>query len=145
MTASDRTEVREMIQSTLEGWNKATVARESMTLVALEKIEIHLGKINGKVATHESFIVGFKAVEKKSSINWTRTFQILGALIAFSMLLIGYLNITHQNKSVKEQVDNLGVPVVTNSRGQMLMLPDSAKIKFLFNDSLNYTIKRIGK
>jgi hypothetical protein len=56
MTTKDRTEVREMIHNTLEGWEKATIARENMTLTALEKIELHLGKINGKVSEHEKII-----------------------------------------------------------------------------------------
>lgn len=56
MTPNDRTEVREMIHSTLEGWEKATVARESMTLIALEKIEGHLRKINGSIASHDKII-----------------------------------------------------------------------------------------
>jgi hypothetical protein len=56
MDTQDRTEVREMIHATLEGWEKATVAREIMTLKTLDKIEKHLDRMNGSIALHEKII-----------------------------------------------------------------------------------------
>ena len=115
MNTTDRTEVREMIHSTLEGWEKATVARENMTLVALEKIESHLGKINGKVDAHERFIVGVAAVKKNSSTNWVKMFQIIGVCIAFGMFIIGYLNLT---KKIDITESNMESTIKTEIRAQ---------------------------
>lgn len=111
----------------------------------IKDINEKLTGITGIVKELHEESIGKKAVEKKKIITFENGLKVLGVIIACGMLVLGYINLTKQNKTVGDKVDNMGVPVVTNSRGQMLMLPDSAKIKFLFNDSLSYTIKRIEK
>jgi len=139
MTPNDRTEVRDMIHDTLEVWEKATVARENMTLVALEKIEGHLAKINGAVASHEKLItanlphtvahcsqtetikeirdkvVKITGVEEASSTNWLRVFQIMGTLIALGMLILGYLNLT---KKIDNNETNVKTTIKSEIRAQ---------------------------
>ena len=56
MTQQDRTEVREMIETTLGGWHSETVIREVTTNKALDKIEKHLGGINSKVQKHQTVL-----------------------------------------------------------------------------------------
>ena len=56
MTATDRTEVRQMIESTLKGWHSETVLREITTNKSLDNIDKHLASLNGKVAEHEKII-----------------------------------------------------------------------------------------
>ena len=57
MTQKDRTEVREMITTTLSGFHSDTVLREITTNKSLDKIEKHLEKLNDKVAKHEETIL----------------------------------------------------------------------------------------
>ena len=57
MTKEDRTEVRDMIKTTLEGWYKSTEQRETMILKSLDRIDNHLEKLNGKVSEHEKTIL----------------------------------------------------------------------------------------
>ena len=56
MTQKDRTEVREMIETTLGGWHSETVLREVTTNKALDNIDKHLGKLNGTVGKHQTAI-----------------------------------------------------------------------------------------
>jgi len=56
MNTQERTEVREMIKSTLEGWNEATATREKLINISLNSIDAHLAKLNGKVSEHEKII-----------------------------------------------------------------------------------------
>ena len=56
MTQNDRTEVREMIETTLGGWHSETVIREVTTNKSLDKIEKHLEGINSKVQKHQTVI-----------------------------------------------------------------------------------------
>lgn len=86
--------------------------------------------------------IGKKAIAKNKIMTWENTFKFMGVIIAIGMLLIGYANLTKQNKSVETKVDNMGIPFVTNSRGEILALPDSTKIMYYPFDSLKYTIKR---
>lgn len=56
MNQQDRSEVREMIATTLEGWHTETVIREITTNKSLDNIDKHLENLNGKVASHEKII-----------------------------------------------------------------------------------------
>jgi len=56
MGPEERSEVREMIQSTLSGWHEATVQREKLINISLNSIDAHLEKLNGKVSEHEKII-----------------------------------------------------------------------------------------
>lgn len=56
MTVQDRTEVREMIHGILSGWQAQTTAQNDVTNASLDKIEKHLVRINGSIASHEKII-----------------------------------------------------------------------------------------
>lgn len=57
MNAEDRSEARLMIQDTLIPWLKASEDREKNIYLALNNIDSHLDKLNGKVAAHEKTIL----------------------------------------------------------------------------------------
>jgi hypothetical protein len=44
---------------------------------------------------------------------------------------------------VNKRVDEMGVPIVTNSRGELMALPDSTRIKFFPNDSIIYILHKM--
>ena len=69
MTPQDRTEVREMLVSILQGWHSDTVIRETNTEKALNKIETHLEKLNGKVYEHEKLIGQLKIEGVQHLVN----------------------------------------------------------------------------
>jgi len=52
MDATERDEVRKMIAGVLGGWHSDTVLRETNTEKALNKIENHLGTVNGTILKH---------------------------------------------------------------------------------------------
>ena len=46
-------------------------------------------------------------------------------------------------RQLNNKIDKQGIPVVTNSRGQIMSLPDSTHILWLYNDSLKFVVKRV--
>ena len=57
MDKDERSEVREMITTTLSAWHDSTVEREKLIYASLNNIDSHLDKLNGKVASHEKTIL----------------------------------------------------------------------------------------
>jgi hypothetical protein len=108
----------------------------------INDINIKLTGISGIVSELHEKSVTENAIEKNNSKTWGRWIQIIGTTIALGMLLLGYLNLTKQSKSVEKRIDNIGIPFVTNSRGEILSLPDSTKIIYFSADSLSYSIKK---
>jgi len=108
----------------------------------VKDINSKLTGISGVVNELHEESVGNKAIDKKSSKTLTVALQVAGVLITLGMLYLGYKNLIKNSANVERRIDDLGVPVVTNKRGEMLILPDSARILYLYNDSLKYVIKK---
>lgn len=116
MTPQDRSEVREMIQGVLSGWNDATVQREKLILLSLNNIDSHLDRLNGKVAAHEKTILenlphgiqhctqteaiqeihdimiedkGIKIAQKRAGTHSQATFNNVFTIISTVLVLIG--------------------------------------------------------
>lgn len=83
---------------------------------------------------------------KRGKDSWQRVIWVVMAVIAIVSLWGGlYFGFTSLNKgqaTIESKVENQGIPFVTNSRGEILALPDSTKIMFFPNDSLKYIIKK---
>jgi hypothetical protein len=91
----------------------------------------------------ESFANGVKEKEEREAIaealaarvkrdRWQRIFWIITAIIGVSGIWISVLfGVRNGNKAAtREQVDNLGTPVITNSRGIIINLPEGDSIKY---------------
>ena len=109
---------------------------------AIREINDHITGISGIVKELHEESIGKNAVKDTRKYNFEKLLKILGVLLAAGMLVIGYYNLHKQSEMVKEKINNIGIPMVMDKRGNILALPDSAKIKYMFNDSLNFTIKR---
>lgn len=74
--------------------------------------------------------------------KWIQTFMFI--IAAFGLILTAYFGFRGNKVSDKIQtkVDDIGIPFVTNSRGEIMALPDSTLIKYFPNDSLKYIIKK---
>jgi hypothetical protein len=71
----------------------------------------------------------------RSILQLSATIIMLLGLLATAYF--GYKNFTN----IEEKIDNMGVPVVINSRGETVNLPDGYELKRFPNDYLNDTIK----
>lgn len=56
MTQKDRTEVQEMLHGILSGWKASYESHVEVTNTTLQKIERHLDKLNGTVASQQKVI-----------------------------------------------------------------------------------------
>ena len=109
---------------------------------AIREIKYQITGISGIVKELHAESIGKNAVKKEEKYNFEKLIKILGVLFAAGMLVMGYYNLHKQSEMVKEKINNIGIPMVMDKRGNVLALPDSAKINYMFNDSLNFTIKR---
>jgi hypothetical protein len=67
---------------------------------------------------------------------------VIGVIITLGMLYLGYKNLVKNTINIEKRVDDLGIPLVIDSRGKLLVLPDSTKVKFFARDSAEFLIKR---
>jgi hypothetical protein len=80
--------------------------------------------------------------EKKRQDNWQRVFWIVTALLGLTGI---FLNNLHTTKN-SHKIDNLGTPVITNSRGMPTVLPNGDQLKMYPKDFTGDTtrVKKTG-
>jgi hypothetical protein len=102
--------------------------------------------VRGSLATFKAEVVAEGQSKDKNFSKTTKIIMIviaaLGCLFAYQRLDKGQTDIKGQATIIETKVENQGIPFVTNSRGQILALPDSTKIMFWPNDSAKYIIKK---
>ena len=112
-----------------------------------------IGDINTKLTGISTVVAELysESTSKKEVIKTTREKRnewikvamfIVGAL---SLIVLAYNSFKGTEISAKnsQKLDNIGIPLVTNSRGNLMILPDSTLIKYFPNDSVKYIVKRI--
>lgn len=157
-TIGDITEIKGHI-SDIKDQLKETINAASTASSSLEKYKIEVksyeagkddteekqliadelkARLKKEVEDRDLIIVNLKA--QKISDHWQRTMWVIMAVVAIISVLTGlYFGF----KGLNKRFNNMRTPFVTNSRGQPLDLPDSSKILFWPNDSIQYVIKRI--
>lgn len=111
---------------------------------SIQEINDHLTGISGIVKDLHEEAVGKRAVIIKEASAFEKGLKIAGVALAFGMLILGYVNLTRQNRVMERRIENIGIPLIMNSRGEILTVPDSTQIKYFSNDSISFTIKRNG-
>jgi len=84
------------------------------------------------------------AIEKlkvQRQSNRAKWFQIVTILITFAGIVISALIGFKNDNNLERRIDNLGVPVITNPRGQKIDLPEGSSVKMFPNDFINDTVK----
>jgi len=110
---------------------------------AIREINDHITGISVIVKELHEESIGKNAIKKEGIFNFETVIKVIGVILTIGILLIGYFNLSKQNKEVEQKINNFGVPFVKNSRGQFLALPDSTVIQLFHNDSVSYTIKKV--
>jgi hypothetical protein len=133
----------------------AVASHTKVIATFLEFQATHNGSVQGKKELEEleRIKVELQDTQRRDKIQ-KRFLYIMASLSLVTLIILAYNSFAGGKKQdkimvnqeqIKEKQNNLGIPVVTNSRGQLLMLPDSTKILYFGNDSMRYQIKRIGK
>lgn len=63
--------------------------------------------------------------------------------VFIGIILVAALVAWYGFRQLNKKIDKQGIPIVTNSRGQIMNLPDSTQIIWLYNDSLKYVVKKV--
>jgi hypothetical protein len=98
----------------------------------IEHINNKLTWINAIVKELHDESVGNKSVRSEARRKFESVLKTASFIIAALALCItayfGYINSKKNDKTI-QKVENLGEPLVVNSRGQMVPLPDGFKLK----------------
>lgn len=155
-----------------EGLTKHIHAQFEIVHGTLDKIEAQTTKTNGRVGeledkvekvekdilTHpincskgkdideiKKAVDATKLLKSEAQKRFENILKVIGVVIALGALVLsvyfGFRN-TQQGETIIQKQDDQSVPVVVNSRGEILMLPDSTRIIFFNNDSARYLIKK---
>ena len=157
MNHEDRNEVRDMLTDVLSGHIERIEGQYRVIQQQLSSIEVQTLKTNGRVSvlenkvdevekdllTHPIKCTQVKEIaEIKKDLEEYRFFKkypkvFIGIIIVCAVIAwMGF-------RQLNNKIDKQGIPIVTNSRGQLMPLPDSTHIIWLYNDSLKFVMKRV--
>jgi predicted nuclease with TOPRIM domain len=157
MNHEDRNEVREMLNDILSGNLQKIEGQYRVIQSQLSSIEIQTTRTNGRVSVLEDKVdqvekdllthpikctQGKEISEIKKDLEEYRFFKKYPKVF-IGIILICALIAWYGFRQLNNKIDKQGVPVITNSRGQLIPLPDSTHIIWLYNDSLKYVVKRV--
>lgn len=157
MTPEDRKEVRQMFTDILSGHVEKIDGQYRVILAQLSSIEIQTTKTNGRVSELESKIVEVEkdilthpmncniAEEVKDIKKDLEEYRMLKKYpkVGIGIILVATLLTWYGFRQINNRIEKQGIPVVTNSRGEIMPLPDSTKILWLYNDSAKYMVKKV--
>ena len=157
MNHEDRNEVREMLSDILSGHVEKIEGQYHIIRAQLSAIEIQTTRTNGRVTELEAKVDEVEKDVLTHPANCNQAGEIkeikrdleeyrmlkkypkVGILIIIVAALMAWYGFRQLNSRIEKQ----GIPVITNSRGQLMPLPDSTKIFWLHNDSAKFMIKRV--
>jgi hypothetical protein len=116
------------------------ISSSNTTAKALDMYKAEMGGIDiGKKETEEK-----KTKEEDVKLTKNRDkrftiFQIIALTLTLIMATVAVISSMRNGRLQKEK----GTPYVSNSRGQLIPLPDSSEIRFFPYDSMRYVIKKV--
>jgi len=157
MTREDRNEVREILTDILSGHVEKIDGQYRVIQAQLSSIEIQTTKTNGRVTELESQVIQVEKDLLTHPINCNLTNEVREIKkdleeyrmlkkypkVGIGIIVVAALLAWYGFRQLNDKFDRQGVPVVTDSRGQIMPLPDSTRILWLYNDSMKYMIKKI--
>ena len=156
MNHEDRNEVREMLTYILSGQVQKIQGQYRVIQSQLSSIEIQTTKTNGRVTILENKVENVEKDLLTHPINCNLANEVKAIKIDLEeyrffkrypkvfigIILVAGLLAWMGFRQMNSKIDKQGVPVITNSRGEMMTLPDSTRILWLFQDSA-YLIKKV--
>mgnify|MGYP001607289665 FL=1 len=97
----------------------------------------HAGEEKGRKEFEARIIIAKELKQTRKRDMWYRILTMIGLAIA---IYFGVIN-SKKNNSLGKRIEDLGSPVVTDSRGQMLNVPDGAGVRFWPKDFMGDTVK----
>ena len=156
MNHEDRNEVREMLTDILSGSVQKIDGQYRVIQSQLSAIEIQTTKTNGRVTELESQVTQIEKDILTHPANCNQIDEIKEIRrdleeyrmlkkypkVGIGIIIVAALLAWYGFRQLNDKFDKLGVPVITNSGGELMMLPDSTQILWLFNDSVKFMIKK---
>ena len=137
------------ITNIIDGYTKTTltlITEENQNVrKSIDGLTERVGRQNGRIGKSEDRLkeaenwIGKRTGELASGkLTWVRIFNVLMALIGATALVFTAIKVNESKKlsdRTEQKVDNLGVPFITNSRGDPMMFNDTTRIYYWPADS----------
>lgn len=157
MNHEDREEVRQLLTDILSGHVEKIDGQYRVIRSQLSAIEIQTTKTNGRVTDLESKVVNVEKDLLTHPVNCNQVNEIKEIRkdleeyrmlkkypkVGIGILVVAAILAWYGFRQLNNKFDKQGVPIVTNSRGELMMLPDSTHILWLFNDSAKFVVKKV--
>jgi hypothetical protein len=117
--AEIKTAVKESIESSLK----------TAKILALYKAEMH------------GVEIGAAKKSAKMKLKFDTVTNIIGTMIVLLGLFIAFLEFKKETVVTRDKIENLGTPVIINSRGLPAVLPTGDSLKFFRNGQLKDTMR----
>jgi hypothetical protein len=126
------------IDETLTGLDKKSngllvVITEVHSELSIFKAELTGKEIGIKEAESKRVTAENLEITRKRDRNW-RFATFISIFITVIGLVFTAFKLFHGQEVIVEKVNNMGEPVIINSRGQTLALPPDVKLRFLYKD-----------
>lgn len=131
---NDITEIKGMVSNALKD---AETTRHAFELYKTHEE----GTIEGKKEKENRDIIARNIKATESRDKWQKVIWIIMGLIALAGIWINIWLNNKDNTVIKDKIDNLGDPVVTNPRGEFVPLPEGFTLKMWPNDFDNNKIQ----
>ena len=125
------------VLDTLKKMNEELKGMNENNNVLLGEITRVGAKVNGFEKQDERERIAADLAEKKKQDGWQRVIWIVMAVLGLAGI---FLNNLHTTKNSRK-IDNLGMPVITNSRGMPTMLPNGDQLRMYPKDFTGDTTK----
>jgi hypothetical protein len=131
---------KKVVEDISEIKGKVTEAIESSGK-AIRAIEIYKAETEafdeGQKEKENRDRIAADLAEKKKQDNWQRVFWIVTALLGLTGIFLSNLHTIKNSR----KIDNLGTPVITNSRGMPTVLPNGDQLRMYPKDFTGDTTK----
>ena len=126
----------EEIHDTIMMYHNETIETKNIAITVQNALERYQAEMNGIEKAKEKIVIEERAVWQK----WVQTFAFIVGALGLCFTTYFAISNNRQSKANGQGIENLGTPVITNSRGVVQPLPTGDRLRMFPKDFIGDTI-----